>query len=180
MRILISVFAVFLLIGVSGCTNSASGLNGPSIDVFPVTYRLALQTDKAHIRKSKQEWSDFIQQNKVMLQTQAVTLTWVTRSGAQFEKHAKQDLMILGVSPDNITESKLDSGFNQHFDFQVLVTQHKVVTPICQPFEVEDYNAAKTGCYVESARWQSMVRPERMLDTSEPVAPSAATHNTQE
>ncbi|MFT2099120.1 hypothetical protein ACMUMQ_12245 [Marinomonas sp. 2405UD66-6] len=159
MKIVLSVLSAFILVVLSGC--AASGKSGPAIDIYPVTYSLAIQTDRHHIKDSKQEWSAFIESNKSKLLTQPVILAWTTSDGAKFARQAKKELIRLGVSSEYINEKEVESAAEQRFDFQVSVVEHRVVVPICEPIKVGTYHTG-AGCYAESARWQSMVRPEKM------------------
>lgn len=159
----LSVTAILAVLSLVGCAPTSIERKGPEIDLYPVTHSLSLQSDAKHLKKSKSEWVKFADQHHNVLMTQPIELYWANSTGASLMRFVKKDLLSRGASLKNISQVDMPKIRSERFDFQLRVTEYKVVTPICHLVKVSDYDSTSQGCYTEAARWQSMVRPETML-----------------
>lgn len=164
-KIMIIVVPIYLIL--SGCSimTPAPQAAGSSLQMVPVKQSLSLNADAEHMAQSKQKLERFIQQMGEDALTQRVALTWYSKDGDTLKQFAYDSLTRVGVSPSNIVTQDLSILYDplQRFDFTLSLVDYQVKTADCPANRVDDYYGAGNGCFLESARWKSMVRPERML-----------------
>lgn len=172
----LSVTAILAILSIVGCAPTSIERKGPEIDLYPVTHSLSLQSDVNYLKKSKSEWAKFADQHNTVLMNQPIELHWANSTGASLMRFVKKDLLSRGANLENISQVEMPEIRSERFDFQLRVTEYKVVTPICHLVKVSDYDSTSQGCYTESARWQSMVRPETMLREQADTLPNTDTN----
>lgn len=160
------ITVLIALSALMGCASGREDKPGPAIDIYPTVASLALQTDAIQKIKSNEALNMFMAQNHQALMTQEINLLWSTSQGKEFAQEAAAKLRLLGVEVNHLRIEKMASGFGQHFDFRLELLSHRVVAPVCQYVKIGQFGQEGKACFTESARWQSMVRPERMLRTT--------------
>ncbi|MCL6271457.1 hypothetical protein M3P05_16165 [Sansalvadorimonas sp. 2012CJ34-2] len=53
--------------------------------------------------------------------------------------------------------------FEPYQETYIQVSTKKVIVPQCKPYDTASIEAAEKDCFVESARFQMMVNPEKVL-----------------
>lgn len=162
----IFVSAAILLLSVSGCADSVHERRGTQLDVVPVSYSLNLKIKAQQNASAQQELQQFLLEHKKLVLSQPIELIWQTKMGKKWADKTQQQLLNDGVDRKNITLVQGDAGFNGRFDYQIKVTVHKVLLSVCPYFKNGHYSESLDGCYSDSARWQSMVNPQKMLNQS--------------
>lgn len=154
-----------VLVGLTltACTAIESQRKGPSVDVFPVMHTLLLNSKDNSFERSKELIIKNVEENNSLLVTHSVALNWSGETSKRLAEFAKQHLLSLGASSSNIKMTPSISDTGTHFDFEMKVLQYKVNTKICEVAKNHNFYTFDDGCYTESARWRSMVAPERML-----------------
>lgn len=134
--------------------------------VLPVTQAISLNTDEAHLSRSREEVLKFINELNRSIQNQTVTLTILSPKGTALAALAKQHLIFIGVPEGNIQTIDVSTQYDplQRFDFSLATTEYKVQAADCGAAKVGHYYDRENGCYIDSARLRSMVNPETMLD----------------
>lgn len=148
-----------------GCSSGRPDQSGPAIEVYPVLTSLALQTNRQQLAKAQTRLDDFLHEQHAALVTQQIVLYWHTPDGERFAIKTRQKLRSLGVASEQLRLEKSSNSFGQHFDFKVDILAHKVVVPVCPYAQVSRFGQEGTGCFIESSRWQSMVNPQKMLQS---------------
>ncbi|MGF1756106.1 hypothetical protein L4C33_21265, partial [Vibrio makurazakiensis] len=70
-----------------------------------------------------------------------------------------------GVSGNLVSLKPTNSPDKRLFDLSVRYTKYKTITQVCTYESIDRFGYGETGCYAENARWQSMVNPEKMLNS---------------
>jgi CRISPR/Cas system-associated endonuclease Cas3-HD len=156
-RIGASVLAALVL---SACTDRLHDRNSIAIDVIPIKHTHSFsvkQSDDAKIEAEK-----FINDNWETIASIDLELVVLSAEGIEISTHVKNVLKSKGKDPKQVTES-IEIMDDLQFDFQLISTRHEVVTPICEYYQIERFGEVSQGCFVESARWKSMVSPDAML-----------------
>jgi hypothetical protein len=148
------------LLALLGCAQ-VEDRKGTHIDIYPIDYRLSLHLEDATNSQSKRELDAFIEQYWSIITTQPISLIATSKKGIQFATATQRYLLTHGVESDHISIEK-DLSVSD-YDFEMSILQNKVVTPSCHYHAVGQYDQGDDGCYSESARWSSFVRPERMF-----------------
>lgn len=157
---------VFFLLLLSGCADRVAERRGTQLDVVPVSYSLSLKIKPKQNRSAEKELNQFLLDNKKLILTQHIELVWKTKIGKLWADKSKERLLNDGVNKKNISVIQGKAGFNGRFDYQINITVHKVLLTVCPYPKNSHYSEAQDGCYTESARWQSMVNPQKMLKQS--------------
>jgi|GEM_PF-2101735 len=159
--------ALFLFsLALSGCADRVAARHGTQIDVVPVSYSLSLKIKPKQSQSAQHALNQFLIDNKKSVLTQHIDLIWNTKLGKSWAYKSKARLLKDGVNKKNITIIQGKAGFDARFDYQINITEHKVLLSVCRYPTNGHYNEALEGCYTESARWLSMVHPEKMLKKS--------------
>ncbi|MUJ25694.1 hypothetical protein [Aliivibrio fischeri] len=148
------------LVLMTGCVETVNERFGPEIDVFPVTYSVSL----SNTRESKMSLSTFISDHKKELINYGANIQWVSQSGNRWASEIKKQLIKEGVNKDLIIISQGEKG-DVYFDIKFSIVVHKTQVSSCQYAELGAINTVATGCFIENARWSSMVNPQKMLIT---------------
>lgn len=161
-----AVASTIIVLSLIGCTERIAERHGTQVDVVPVTYSLNLKINPKQQKSAEKELTQFLQEHKKLILTQNVNLTWRTKLGRKWAYKTEKRLLTAGVNADNISIEQHQAGFGERFDYEIEVTVHKALLNVCQYPKVGHYGEPGDGCYSESARWQSMVNPEKMLNQS--------------
>lgn len=148
------------LVLMTGCVEKVNERFGPEIDVFPVTYSVSL----SNTRESKKSLSTFINDHKKELINYGANIQWLTNSGDRWANEIKKQLIKEGVNKDLIIISQGERG-EVYFDMKFSILVHKTQVSSCQYVELGSINTVASGCFIENARWSSMVNPQKMLIT---------------
>ena len=149
-----------LVIALSSCTN-AFDRKGTYVDLYPVEYKMGLDLTNVSQKNASIQLDSFIEQYWTLLVTQPVELLASTPRGLAMAKNTKDKLLKRGIEPTNII-LKQELSVSE-YDFEMSIVKYNVVTPQCAYSTLRDYDQGSVGCNVESARWSSIIRPERML-----------------
>jgi len=158
------------LVAITGCTEKVSEREGSSVDIYPVTYSIAL--DKPSKSNSSKLLNEFMLEHENQLLNHGAEIQWFTNSGKSWANKVRRTLLSKGV-PTNLIEVTQGVNADKRFDLMVLTTTYKTQVPLCDYLDVYDIAKEKVvdGCYPESNRWISMVNPQKMLlDVSETKA----------
>ncbi|WP_067100865.1 hypothetical protein [Marinomonas atlantica] len=138
---------------------------GPSVQIMPVTNAVSVNADSDHIEQSKQKLMIVVQQLGQQIKTQKVMLTWYSSEGEILKHFMQSYLQKMGVSATNVVLEDLSLRYNplQRFDFTLSVVDYQVATADCKDNSIDSFYQTGNGCFIESARWNSMVNPEKML-----------------
>lgn len=163
-----------LIIGVcslalTGCADYVGETRGTQIEVVPVTYSMSLKVKPDQKAKARAKLDGFIDEHWQDVSSQGATIVWRTKSGKEVADMYYKQLLSRGVSQDKLTIEQGEAGFGARFDVELKMTVHKSVLPVCDYPRVGHYSELAQGCFSESARWQSMVNPEKMLTVSPPA-----------
>lgn len=163
-----------LIIGVcslalTGCADHVGETRGTQIEVVPVTYSMSLKLKPDQKDKARAKLDGFISEHWQDVSSQGATIVWRTKSGKEVADMYYKQLLSRGVSQDKLTIEQGEAGFGARFDVELKMTVHKSVLPVCDYPRAGHYSELAQGCFSESARWQSMVNPEKMLTVSPPA-----------
>lgn len=153
------------LILIIGCAEHISERSGPSIEVVPIEYQLAVKIEKNKKEQAWQYLDKYVSENWGVFANQHLSLSWNTKEGKKLVHKYADYLRSRGVESKNITLYQ-DSELNTAFDFNFSATVHKVVTPLCEYVTIGNYGEVDNGCFSDGMRWKSITHPERMFDNS--------------
>ena len=75
-----------------------------------------------------------------------------------------RDLDALGVDRSHVQHLALPSSNRYGVDLQIQLVQYQVVTRPCKATAVTDVRSFRSSkCYVNNARWHSIITPETLL-----------------
>ncbi|MGX9418271.1 hypothetical protein ACWU4D_13050 [Vibrio sp. WJH972] len=151
-----------LAIALTGCSyHNAVDRQGTYVDLYPVEYAMGFDLKNVSQKSAAAQLDAFIDEYWAFVITQPVELLASTPRGLVLAKKTKTALLKKGIEPASI--SLLHEPSVSQYDFKMSIIKHSVDTPQCEYSTLRAYDHGSTGCFVESARWSSMVRPERML-----------------
>ncbi|PWI35237.1 hypothetical protein DI392_02930 [Vibrio albus] len=164
------LFSLLILSGVSvvlsGCAEHIAEREGAEIQVVPVTYSIGITIKKDKQDKARQELDNYVQSHWLKVTTQKVNLVWYTKPGKALADHYYQYLLEQGVNKDKVTLNKaMDTTGKVPFDMKFQTMVYRSVVEVCDYEKIGNFGQTNIGCYTDSARWQSMVYPENMLNT---------------
>nr|WP_086940293.1 hypothetical protein [Thaumasiovibrio occultus] len=152
------------LLTLVGCTNQIDGYYTPvNMDVVTVRYQFEAKPANQSLSQHTQAVYAFVEDNRDMLLKEQVTLYWSGNTGKQLAIATHKRLLAIGVPPHQIKVTSRAA----NVPLQILVDTHHVQVPICEPYVAEEIERGAFNCYTESARWSSMVHPEKMLSGTE-------------
>jgi hypothetical protein len=168
------LFPLLILTGLtavlSGCVEHIAERRGAEIQVVPVTYTIGISIKKGQDEKARQELDEYVRSHWQKVTTQKVNILWYTEPGKALAASYYQYLLEQGVSKDDLMLSQAPANMRQApFDMKLQTVVNRSVVEVCDYEKIGNFGQTRYGCYTDSARWQSMVRPERML-SSEPAA----------
>jgi hypothetical protein len=153
-----------LVIGLVLALTSCAGVvdrQGTQVDLYPVEYAVGFDLADVSQKQADKQLESFIDQYWALIITQPVELLATTPQGLMLATQTRRNLLKRGIQPENIV-LKHQTSVSPH-DFKMSIIQYEVVTPRCTYSTLNNYDAGAEGCFVESARWSSIIRPERML-----------------
>ncbi|CAM4400970.1 hypothetical protein [Vibrio agarivorans] len=143
-----------------GCSHQVAENEGIAVDLYPVTYALDLSLEKSTQLSVEREWKQFYRTHQHDLLLKPVELKYYSKPGKEIAAGWKEELRTLGAADVSLVNA---SGATKDYDVSVEVHSYRVVTPVCEYDQVDQYGSRNLGCAIESARWQSMVHPENVL-----------------
>lgn len=155
-----------LALTLTACAEHVAERRGTQVDVVPVIYSLSLKIASEQQESAEKELDLFLQENNSIVLTQNIELIWYSEAGENLANNTHKKLLKKGVSDNNIKFVQGDRRDVNRFDYEINLIVHKVLLEVCQNPKVTHYGRPGDGCYTESARWQSMVNPEKMLNQS--------------
>lgn len=150
----------------SACAEHVAERRGTQVDVVPVIYSLSLKMAPEQKNSAEKELDLFLQENNSIVLTQNIELIWYSEVGENLANNTYKKLLKKGVNDKNIKFIQGDRSDVNRFDYEINLIVYKVLLEVCQNPKVTHYGRPGDGCYTESARWQSMVNPEKMLNQS--------------
>lgn len=156
----------FILMGVvlTGCTSIQPDRTGTNIDIYPVTYSLSLTILEGNTENAKEKVESFFEEYKASLLVQTIKLEWSDKNSEEFADMVYMELINKGINSEKIVRNnRLSLVGNSRFNFKVAVTNHVVANKNCEKAKIQRYFIDDEGCFVDHARWKSLVAPERML-----------------
>ncbi|QIA65832.1 hypothetical protein GT360_20175 [Vibrio astriarenae] len=145
---------------ISGCSHQVADNKGIAVDLYPVTYALDLSLEKSTELSVEREWNQFYRTHKQEMLLKSVELKYYSKQGKSVADRWQQELKRAGAADVALVNA---SGISREYDVSVEVHSYRVVTPVCEYDQVDQYGSQNLGCALESARWQSMVHPENVL-----------------
>ncbi len=144
----------------TGCSNQINGHYTPmDIDLVSVNYHYESLTPAHSYSQQSKAMMLFMEQHKKLMLNDKVYVNWQGQQGKTLATSAQQWMLKAGVPPDYITLRPTE----QTLPIEIIIETHHVQVPLCQAAQAERIEAGSVNCYTESARWQSIVNPERML-----------------
>lgn len=134
---------------------------GTQIDLYPVEYAVGFDLADVSQKQADKQLKTFIDQYWSLIITQPVELVATTPQGFIMAKRTQASLLKLGIQPENVSLIQ-QTNISPH-DFKMSIVKYEVITPQCRYRSLQNYDLGSDGCFVESARWSSIIRPERML-----------------
>lgn len=160
-------YALFLpLVFMIGCVEKVNERYGPEIEIFPVTFSISLSKSD----NSDEKLSAFFADHSKDILNYGLEIRWFNTAGKKWANDIRKDLLIRGVNRDLITVSHNEKRVS-HFDLKLTLIKPKVEVSSCEYAKIGGIGNQASGCFVENARWASMVNPQKMLlDTKKSVA----------
>lgn len=153
--------ALCLLISLGGCAESVKEQQGAAITLVPITQTLSLNVERQGMDAAKAELKQAIEKNLAVIEAKDIRVHWHTEAGKQLADYAKSVVRSYGVSTDYFVLVPCAGDCQSDVSFSF--TDVKVVTRLCSYPAVGKFGADESSCFVDNARWQSMVNPEKML-----------------
>lgn len=158
MKTILGLSLISILMVLAGCAD-VQGRKGTDITIYPVAYQMNVDSNSIDARQLERQMTAFVNNYWSVIATQSVRLTVFNEDGMVLANKVQAQLVHKGVDKDRIViESRQQES---EYDLEMTVLRHVVKTQACRYHNVMDYYAAQDGCTVESARWKSMVNPER-------------------
>jgi hypothetical protein len=159
---MIRIIAMLLVLAaLTGCTHPRPQDQGIAVDVYPVTYQLSLAFDPHHPAQANAAWQRFQNRHPREILSNPVTFYYAGERTHKIVRLWRRQLLKQGAQ-----EKKLHlqaSSELKQFDVQVNLTTYQVATPLCHSLTVGKYQQGASGCFADSALWQSMTHPEDAL-----------------
>lgn len=150
------LLALIPVIAVTGCAEHVNERSGTNVDVYPVTYSLALTKPSPFLNK-------FIDSHFNVILEHGVSIKWYSYTGKAWAKKIRKELIKRGVVSDSIHLEAGMSKDDDRFDISISTTNYTTQVTQCGYYGVGDVEDTPSGCYVENSRWASMVNPQKML-----------------
>lgn len=161
-RLAVKHLTTLLMLGVlAGCSERVVERQGADITLVPVTQTLTLSVPGRSLEGAEKEIEQFISQNFASIEAKGVSVAWSGSQGKRLFAHAKQYAAQFGLRPDTFTVQQAQLSESDSIRF--VLTEYKVVAPVCSYQQVGKFGWNESSCFTDSARWQSMVNPEKML-----------------
>ncbi|PJC86111.1 hypothetical protein CSW98_11095 [Vibrio sp. HA2012] len=169
------LFTVSVLLGISasltGCVDHIAERQGAEIQLVPVTYSIGISIKQGQEEKARQELDTYVQSHWNKVTTQNVRMLWYTGKGKTLADNYYRYLLGLGIDKTKLHLQEAPQGMELvPFDMQLQTVVHRAVVEVCDYEKIGNYGMSAQGCYTDSARWQSMVAPEKMLSPAERIA----------
>jgi hypothetical protein len=156
-RLGVTLLAIFVL---AACSDRLYDRHSIAIDIIPIKHTHSFSVKQQ--KDAKLEAEKFIVDNWHSIAGLDLELVVLSEQGTSISTHVKEVLKSKGKDPQQITES-INISDGGEFDFQLISTRHEVITPTCGYYQIEHFGDVSHGCFVEGARWKSMVSPDAML-----------------
>ncbi|UGA54219.1 hypothetical protein [Vibrio sp. VB16] len=162
-NLLKAVIITLCAISLNACVDVISERRGAELQVVPITYTLNLSVKKNKEKAAWRELDQYVENNWDRIATQQLIFTWYTSTGNKLAEDYQKHLLSKGLNRNQITISKgvIQEELAKDLTFETVV--NKVFSSICSYEKVGTFGKTESGCYAESARWKSMVNPEKML-----------------
>ncbi|MDB1123130.1 hypothetical protein [Vibrio algarum] len=154
---------IFSALVLSACVDKIAERNGVQLQVVPITYSLDLSVKKEKNDAAWRELDQYVENNWEKIVSQQLTFTWYSDTGKKLAEDYQKHLLSKGINRNQITLSQgiLQEDMTKDLKFEIIV--NKVFSEVCGYEKSGTFDNSVGGCYAESARWQSMVNPEKML-----------------
>ncbi|MCF1428418.1 MAG: hypothetical protein LPD71_02090 [Shewanella sp.] len=148
------------LMSLGGCAETINESQGTAITLVPVTQTLSLDAGDKGLKGAKREIADFIQVNKALIATQGISLTWRSESGKALADFSVQQASSAGLLASQFAIAQAQ---DKGADISLSLTEYRVLTSVCDYPSIGKFGAGDSSCFVDNARWQSMVNPQNNL-----------------
>ncbi|MCL9780814.1 hypothetical protein M9194_05090 [Vibrio sp. S4M6] len=155
------LLALIPVIAVTGCAEHVNERSGSNVDVFPVTYSLALTKPSPFLQQ-------FIDSHFNVILEHGVTIETFSSVGKRWAMSVRKDLVKRGVEPKSIKILPGISKDDDRFDLSISTTNYTTQVQQCGYYGIGDVEDTASGCFVENSRWISMVNPQKMLIKTSP------------
>ncbi|MGF1762018.1 hypothetical protein [Aliivibrio kagoshimensis] len=155
-----------LLLSISflfGCAEHVAERSGSDVDLYPITYTLNLKINPKHVSRAEEELTEYLEQHWDLVTTQPMSMVWRSDLGEALINKTVKQLRKQGLDTKSIQINEELVELDQRFDFQLTITQYRVLVDRCEYTKIGHYSRTDEGCFSNGARWQSMVNPERAL-----------------
>ncbi len=154
---------MFCALGLNACVDVIGERRGAELQVVPITYTLNLSVKQNNVKAAWRELDQYVDKNWDRISAQQLSFTWYTSTGNKLAEDYQKHLLSKGLNRNQITISKGVRQEDLAIDLTFETIVNKVFSSICNYEKVGTFGKTESGCYAESARWQSMVNPEKML-----------------
>lgn len=163
LKFLKALVIIFCVIGLNACVDVIGERRGAELQVVPITYTLNLSIKQDNEKAAWRELDQYVENNWDRIATQQLSFTWYTSAGSKLAEDYQKQLLSKGLNRNQITITKgvTPEGIAKDLTFETVV--NKVFSNVCSYEKVGTFGKTESGCYAESARWKSMVNPEKML-----------------
>ncbi|MBV1843122.1 MULTISPECIES: hypothetical protein [Photobacterium] len=149
---------LLLLLLVGGCAEKVGERNGTTVDVFPISYSVAIKSSSDSQLLLDTFWND----HRHAVLSQGITIQWISQRGKTLAAQIQNQFIKKGVAREQI---KVIPGIGEASRFDVVLgtTGYTARVGLCEPMGVGMMGRTADGCITENARWASMVNPQKML-----------------
>ncbi|CAM3201272.1 hypothetical protein [Vibrio rarus] len=163
----LSLFTLFMLMNMTGCSEYIHERNAATIDVVPINYHLQLKVHSPGLKKSVDKVVAYVNSHRNELVDHKIELTWYSKTAYKVVTQVKSYLISQGFRSDSVLLTKGNVKRDKpYFDLELFAQRYQAVSSICHYEQIEEYGRYPNGCVVEGNRWQMMNHPERVLGSS--------------
>ncbi|MDG3085978.1 hypothetical protein P7F88_07665 [Vibrio hannami] len=155
-----------ICIGLTACAERVDERRGTELKVVPITYSIDIDIKSNKTRQAWDELDKYVNKHWDIIATQAVNIYWSSKSGKKLADKYANYLLSKGIDSEKLYVTKSpDRGTDLEFpeDLRLETVVNKVIVSACGYEAIGNFGREANGCYVQNARWQSMVNPEKML-----------------
>jgi hypothetical protein len=154
------IISVFLF--VSGCAERIDERTGIQVELVPIAYTFKASVNSENLKQVENKISEYVSIHRDKVLSEQIVFTWSSEFAKNIANKTKNKLLKQGVDPKNIHIYE-SNGRNSKFDLVIALEQYQVLVPVCEYSKVNRYGFRESDCFVESARWQSIQHPEKMV-----------------
>lgn len=153
------LYAIAILLILSGCADHINEKKGTYINVIPVTYSFSINSQSDEIVKNKLD--TFIRQHGLKNKKGHWKISIYKNDIKEQEVKYQQLLGEFGYTLNQIKTVELQD--KPYFLITVSFMTQQIEYQICDYEQIDYYGSNNIGCYTENNRWHSMVNPKNAM-----------------